>query len=117
MQLSIEDRLALQDVIILYGHLHDSHRWHRIADEIFTADAEIDFGTGRSSPMSMEPSLRPADSFVVGGYQNDLRRQADGWRILRHRVIQYGTGLGVGVIAPKLHPMFEGAVGLRADWP
>ena len=46
MPLSIEDRLAIQDVVILYGHLHDSQQPGRITDEIFTADAVIDFGTG-----------------------------------------------------------------------
>lgn len=46
MRLSVEDRLAVQDVVILYGHFHDSRQSHRIADEIFCADATIDFGTG-----------------------------------------------------------------------
>src|SRR3546814_9916951 len=47
MPLNVEDRLAVQDVVILYGHLHDSMQMHRIPDEIFTADATIDFGTGQ----------------------------------------------------------------------
>lgn len=168
MQLSIEDRLAVQDVVILYGHLHDSQQARRIAVEIFTADAEIDFGTGlitgrdaiaaffssfhgllgtshnisnlivegmgdghlarcqshclawhwlERPDVDERPSLHPADTLAVGGYQDDLRREADGWRIYRRKVIQYGTGLGVGAIAPELRPIFEGALGRLPDWP
>jgi hypothetical protein len=46
MPLSVEDRLAIQDLLCLYAHFHDSKQPHRIPEEIFTADAVIDFGTG-----------------------------------------------------------------------
>lgn len=46
MPLSVEDRFAVQDLVIFYGHLHDTLQSHRVADEIFTEDAVIDFGTG-----------------------------------------------------------------------
>lgn len=46
MPLSAEDRFAIHDVLHLYAHFHDSKQPHRIAAEIFTGDASIDFGTG-----------------------------------------------------------------------
>lgn len=166
MRLSVEDRLAVEDVVILYGHLHDSKQSHRIADEIFTADATIDFGTGivagreairaffasfdaimgtshNISNLIVEgsgdvarcqshclawhwldrpdidgrPSLHPADTLAIGGYQDDLRREPEGWQIMRRRIVQFGTGLGVGSIAPQLRPIFEGAIGRLPEWP
>ena len=167
MRLSVEDRLAVQDVVILYGHFHDSRQSHRIADEIFCADATIDFGTGlvsgreairaffagfkgilgtshnisnlivdgegnrarcqshclawhwleRPAGADGKPSLHAADTLAVGGYQDELRREPDGWRIERRHVVQFGTGLGVGEIAPALRPVFEGALGRLPEWP
>ncbi len=166
MTIDLAERLAIQDLVILYGHFHDSKQSHRIADEIFTADASIDFGTGeivgreaiRTFFASFEgllgtshnisnliversgdrarcqshclawhwlerpdvdgrPSLHPADTLAVGGYQDELRREEEGWRIERRRIVQFGTGLGVGEIAPAIRPIFEGALGRLPEWP
>jgi SnoaL-like domain len=49
MSISLEDRLAIHELINLHGHLFDNALWHRIA-EIFTADVVYDieaFGAGR----------------------------------------------------------------------
>ena len=46
MPLGVEDRWAIQDVINLYAHFHDSKQPHRIPDEIFAEGAVIDFGMG-----------------------------------------------------------------------
>nr|ART35602.1 A70 [uncultured bacterium] len=165
-QLGIEDRLAVQDLIILYGHLHDSKQSHRVADEIFCADATIDFGSGVISgrdaiheffsgftgimgtshnisnfivegegdsarcqshclawhwferpDVDGRPSLHASDALAVGGYQDDLRREPQGWRIAHRRTVQFGTGLGVGEIAPALRPIFEGGLGRLPEWP
>jgi ketosteroid isomerase-like protein len=47
-------RLAVQDVIIRYAQLLDTGQTHRVAEEIFTEDAVIDYGapnpvTGRAA--------------------------------------------------------------------
>lgn len=167
MRLSVEDRLAIADLVILYGHLHDSRQSHRVAAEIFTAEALIDFGTGEvvgreaiaaffagfdglmgtshnisnliveglgadrarcqshclawhwieRSDIDGRPSLHAADTLAVGGYQDELRREPEGWRIERRRVVQFGTGLGVGAVAPALRPIFEGSIGRLPEWP
>lgn len=167
MPLSIEDRLAIQDLEVLYCHFHDSKQPQRIADEIFTKDATLDFGTGivtgreairaffagfggimgtshnisnfivegdsdtarcqshclawhwleRPDDADGRPSLHASDALAVGGYQDELRRTPDGWRISARRTVQFGTGLGVGTLAPQLRPIFEGCLGRLPDWP
>ena len=166
MPLTIEDRLAVQDVVILYAHLHDSKQAHRVPEEIFTHDARIDYGTGEivgraairaffgSFPGLMgtshnisnlivegngdrarcqshcmawhwlehpdvdgRPSIHPSDVLSVGGYQDELRREPEGWRICDRRLVQFGTGLGVGTAAPQLRPILEGLLGRLPDWP
>lgn len=164
--MTLEDRIAVQDVIILYAHLHDSKQPHRIAEEIFTEDAVLDFGTGivtgrsairaffgsfegvfdtshvitniivqgdasvarcqshclawhwtRRPDVDGRPSLHPVDTLIVGGYDDELRRQADGWRISKRAVLQYGTGLGAGTVDAALRPILEGAIGRIPNWP
>jgi hypothetical protein len=166
MGLTVEDRLAVQDLIILYGHMHDSKQPHRIGDEIFAEDGEIDFGTGKLIGRSAiqaffgsfdglydtshiitnfiiegdgdrarchshclawhwlkrpdvdgRPSLHPVDTLIVGGYDDQLRRESAGWRITRRRTVQYGTGLGAGVIDESLRPILEGCLGRLPEWP
>ena len=158
-----DQRLAVQDVVILYGHLIDSGQHSRVADEIFTADGVIDHGgpqvvgrpaiaaffagfafmLGTSHNISNfivqldgararcqthclawhwmraenAPAIRPADVLAVGGYQDELRLEPEGWRIAHRRMLSYGTGLGVGTLSPELEPLFRGMLGRAPDWP
>src|SRR5271168_26210 len=44
---AVEDWRAVYEHEINYAHLLDTGQTHRIAEEIFSADAELDYGTGR----------------------------------------------------------------------
>jgi hypothetical protein len=43
--MDLSDRLAVQDVVILYAHLLDSGQHDRLAAEIFAPDAVLDLGS------------------------------------------------------------------------
>jgi len=43
--------------------------------------------------LSSEPANRPADFVVVGAYLDDLRRQSNGWRIIRRRFRPVGSSV------------------------
>jgi SnoaL-like domain len=45
---TLADRLAVEERIYMYAHLLDSQQYHRIADEVFTEDGDIDFGGQRA---------------------------------------------------------------------
>lgn len=49
---SLADRIAIEERILLYAHYLDSMQFDRVAAEIFTEDANVDFGganvTGRT---------------------------------------------------------------------
>jgi hypothetical protein len=95
MPLSVEDRFAIQDVVLRYAHFHDSKQTHRVAAEIFAPDAVIDLGTGT----------------LVGH-----RHGTDGWRVTKCRSLQYGTGTGVGVMLTGWSAQFW-SMGRLAEWP
>ena len=40
----LADRIAVEERLYMYAHLLDSQQHHRIAEEIFTEDGDIDFG-------------------------------------------------------------------------
>lgn len=40
----LADRIAVEERLLMYAHLLDSMQFERIATEIFTADAQVDFG-------------------------------------------------------------------------
>jgi hypothetical protein len=44
---ALEDWRAVYEHEIHYAHLLDTGQTHRVADAIFSADAEVDYGTGR----------------------------------------------------------------------
>ncbi len=44
----LADRIAVEERIYMYAHLLDSQQYHRIADEVFTEDADVDFGGQRA---------------------------------------------------------------------
>lgn len=148
----------------MYAHLLDTQQFHRLTDELFTADGDIDFGgqnvQGRAAiaatVLGFTGMLRgsshnisnviiaidgdeaqatskvmawhwfhredgddyaPADLLAVGGYQDRLRRTPAGWRIYRRRGVNFGTGIGIGDVAPAMQPIFDGMRGRVPDWP
>jgi len=61
--------------------------------------------------------LRPTDLLAVGGYEDRLRRTADGWRIHERRGFNFGTGIGAGTVPDPMRPIFEGMQGRKPSWP
>ncbi|WP_449472793.1 nuclear transport factor 2 family protein [Sphingobium chungangianum] len=162
--LKLADRLSIEECIYRYAHLVDSMQFHRIAEEIFTDDGSIDFGSARSvgreaihaqcmdyqgalmgcshnitnlvielngdearaasrvmawqwfAVPGADP-LRPADLLAVGGYEDRLRRTAEGWRIYERRSINFGTGIGAGSVPDPMRPFFESMQGRTPNWP
>ena len=45
---ALADRLAIEERVYMYAHLLDSKQYHRIAEEVFTEDGDIDFGGQRT---------------------------------------------------------------------
>lgn len=45
---SLSDRIAVEERLYMYAHLLDSQQYHRVADEVFTDDGDIDFGGTRA---------------------------------------------------------------------
>ena len=44
---TIADRIAVEQHLYLYAHLLDSHQFARVPEEVFTEDADVDFGGQR----------------------------------------------------------------------
>jgi hypothetical protein len=42
----VEDRMDIQELLVRYGYLLDTFQFERIAPEIFTEDAVLNYGTG-----------------------------------------------------------------------
>lgn len=59
--------------------------------------------------------LRPTDLLSVGGYEDDLVRTAEGWRIQRRRGHNFGTG--AGAVPEPMRGMVEGMLGIYPGWP
>lgn len=161
---ALADRIAIEERLLLYAHFLDSAQYERVAAEIFTADATVDFGgvtvTGRDAihaqVMGYKGALRgclhtvsnvivaldadtarassrvmawhwfdypgadplgPTDLLAVGGYEDTLRREPEGWRIHERRGLNFGTGVGVGTVPDPMKPIFEGMSGRRPTWP
>jgi hypothetical protein len=161
---SIADRIDIEACIYRYAHLVDTMQYHRIADEVFTVDGSIDFGSARSEGreaihdqcMAYQGALlgcshnvtnlvievngdearansrvlawqwfavpdadplRPTDLLAVGGYQDRLRRTAEGWRIHERRGFNLGTGIGAGSVPEMMRPIFEAMLGRTPTWP
>jgi SnoaL-like domain len=162
-----DDRFAIHDVLHLYSYLADTDQYERIAEEVFTEDAVLDWGvqvvSGRdelrqwfanprpgllgtshmitnimvridgdrakalskmigwhwfADPDREDPFLQEADVVLVGGYEDELRRDERGWRITHRSAHQFGPG-GVGV-GPDLPVMIQRLVqatkGRRPTW-
>lgn len=160
----LADRIAIEERLLFYAHYLDSAQYERVAGEIFTQDANVDFGganvTGHAAihaqVMGYKEVLKgcshnisniiiavdgdearassrvmawhwlnypgadpygPTDLLAVGGYEDRLRRDAGGWRIHERRGLNFGTGVGVGIVPDPMKPIFEGMWGRRPRWP
>ena len=63
-------------------------------------------------------ALQPANAVIVGGYEDELRRAAVGWRITHRSAHQFGPG-GIGTAGPvpsMIVPLVEATKGRRPDW-
>ena len=160
---ALEDWQRVYEHEIYYAHLLDTGQTHRVADDIFSADAEVDYGTGRLQGRDAihafysgfegallgtshnlgnfhieiqgdrarslcralawhwvrnpAAALPAADLLAIGGYQDELQREASGWRISRRVSVQFGTGIGVGTATDAIRPIFEGLMGRLPTWP
>ena len=59
----------------------------------------------------------PSDLLAIGGYQDRLRRTAEGWRIYQRRGANFGTGIGIGDVPAEMRPIFDGMRGRLPTWP
>jgi hypothetical protein len=62
--------------------------------------------------------LQPSNAVIVGGYQDELRREPQGWRITRRTAHQFGPG-GIGTagpVPPMIAKLVEATVGRRPEW-
>jgi hypothetical protein len=57
----------------------------------------------------------PADLLLIGGYQDELRREAEGWRFVSRVAIKFGTGVGMGTVISLLRPEVDHMP--RPSWP
>jgi hypothetical protein len=57
----------------------------------------------------------PADLLLIGGYQDELRREPEGWRFASRVAIKFGTGVGVGTVISLLRAEVEKMA--RPTWP
>jgi hypothetical protein len=161
---SVEDRVDIQELLVRYGYLLDTFQFERIAPEIFTEDATLDYGTGEivgregisaffeqfrggldgishmitnfivevngdtarslsrntgwhwHSFLGPRGSLRTADMVLIGGYDDELRREGDGWRIASRWTFPLGSGIGIGDPPEFMRPLLEGLVGRQQRW-
>lgn len=158
----LSDRFAIEERLFLYGQYLDTKRAERVADEVFTEDAVLIFGSasleGRDAihahvmeyaasvsatshnidnvivavdgdraravsrvmafhwfDLPGADPLRPTDLLSVGGYEDDLVRTSDGWRITRRRGHNFGTG--AGAVPEPMRGMVEPMLGCYPDWP
>jgi hypothetical protein len=162
---ALEDWKTVYEHEIYYAHLLDTGQTNRVADDIFTVDAELDYGTGRfrgrdaihafycgfegallgtshnlgnfhievqgdrarslcramawhwHKSASETQELRAADLLAIGGYQDELQRLANGWRVSRRTCVQFATGIGLGTVTDAIRPIFQGLMGRSLTWP
>ncbi|MEM9620362.1 MAG: nuclear transport factor 2 family protein [Pseudomonadota bacterium] len=60
---------------------------------------------------------RPADSVLLGAYQDDHVRTAAGWRIQHRRVCSFGTSVAAGRAPDYLSAIVDGVAARLPDWP
>jgi SnoaL-like domain len=162
---ALEDHNEIQRLIIKSCMLVDLKRLDRMAVEIFSPDARLDFGmavfngreeihgfytgydgnllgschaltnvyievsgdTARSTSYCQawhwhrqsgtKIELTSTDILVIGGYQDQLARTQEGWRITQRITVQFGTGVGAGAPTPPIRPVLQGNLGRLPTWP
>jgi hypothetical protein len=57
----------------------------------------------------------PADLLLVGGYQDELRREPEGWRFVSRVAIKFGTGVGFGTVISLLRAEVDNMA--KPSWP
>jgi hypothetical protein len=57
----------------------------------------------------------PADLLLIGGYQDELRREPEGWRFVNRVAIKFGTGVGMGTVISMLRAEVENMA--KPSWP
>ena len=60
---------------------------------------------------------RPADSVLLGAYQDDHVRTKEGWRIAHRRVCSFGTSVAAGSAPDYLSAIVDGVAARLPDWP
>lgn len=60
---------------------------------------------------------RPADSVLLGAYQDDHARTSAGWRIVHRRVCSFGTSVAAGGAPTYLQAIVDGVSARLPDWP
>jgi hypothetical protein len=74
MSLTADDRLNIQEVIALHGHLCDSTSYHRF-DEVFTSDLEVDASDLGLAPLPAgDPSQSRLDTYIAAAHRNGPAR-------------------------------------------
>jgi SnoaL-like domain len=159
------DQNDIHRLVIRSCLLVDLKQLHRMASEVFSEDARLDFGmavfngrreihefytgyegnllgschaltnvfievsgdTAKSTSYCQawhwhaqsapKIDLVPTDILVIGGYQDQMVRTTEGWRIRERITNQYGTGVGVGAPTPPIKPVLEGNLGRLPTWP
>jgi hypothetical protein len=61
--------------------------------------------------------LAANDLLAVGGYEDQLRRTADGWRVCHRRSFAQGTGIGIGTPSGEMLPLCESLSRSKIRWP
>jgi hypothetical protein len=61
-------------------------------------------------------SIHPNDLMTVGGYEDELMKTADGWRVKFRRSYALGSGIGMGQPLPEQRKFFETLSEARGTW-
>ena len=67
-QQELSDRFEIQDLVFHYAHLIDSKRFDALREDVFTADAHIDYGAMGGSVGDLEETI----TFLKASVTNEL---------------------------------------------
>ncbi|MEZ5573263.1 MAG: nuclear transport factor 2 family protein [Halioglobus sp.] len=112
-QQELSDRFEIQDLVFLYAHLIDSKQFDRLRDEIFTADAYIDYSAMGGSVGDLEETITflkasltdqlfPNSQHLNANVQVQLQGDTATGRVMCFNPMEMGVGEG------KKHTFFMG---------